>query len=266
MGGMSSDVTQGVFFRVVAPTLGVLLGNAMFFTPLVPLRRAMKVGQLGALNPLPLVLIWCNCVGWIAYGYATRDYYVFAGNFAGSLLGLFYTLTSSGLAEQGDHQLGLPVRPLLTGIAVFYVGVYMICGLIVTSALDERRDGNVREIAANVFGFAVMPALIAMYASPLSTIARVLSTGSSASVDGGITTVNFVNASSWTIYGLAIGDYFIGVPNGLGVVLGAALIALKLAYPADKQRDGGVPLDSSPSVIGVHDSEVVVRLSRDLSR
>jgi len=264
---MSGDTTEGVFFTIVAPTMGVILGNAMFFTPFVSLSRSMKAGALGNLNPLPLVFILCNCIGWVGYGYATRDYFIFAGNFAGSLLGLFYTLTASGLAGPADQQLGMPVRPLLSAIAVFYMGVYLICGLVVTCALDEGRDGDVRGIAANVFGFAVMPALITMYASPLSTIARVLSTGSSASIDKSITTVNFINASSWTIYGAAIGDYFIGVPNFLGVLLGAVQIALKLTYPDGGPRSvDALPPGQAPPSIHENDSEVVVvRLSRDLS-
>ena len=50
------------FTKVVAPTLGLVLSNAMFAAPLAQVDAARKAGALGALNPLPFVAIFSNCV------------------------------------------------------------------------------------------------------------------------------------------------------------------------------------------------------------
>lgn len=56
--------------------------------------------HLQALNPLPMVAMWANCVGWVVYSFINRDYYVLASNVPGLLLGTFMTISCYGLADE----------------------------------------------------------------------------------------------------------------------------------------------------------------------
>ena len=56
------SIMAETFTKVVAPTLGLVLSNAMFAAPLAQVDAARKAGALGALNPLPFVAIFSNCV------------------------------------------------------------------------------------------------------------------------------------------------------------------------------------------------------------
>lgn len=59
------------------------------------------------------------------------------------------------------------------------------------------------------------------YSAPLSTVYHVLRTRNAASLYWPLCLMNLVNGSLWTAYGIAVTDYFIWVPNGIGAVLAA---------------------------------------------
>jgi solute carrier family 50 protein (sugar transporter) len=55
---------------------------------------------------MPFPAIMANCVGWIAYGFVIQDWYVWAPNEIGFLLGVFYTLSCYGLVDTKVRQRG----------------------------------------------------------------------------------------------------------------------------------------------------------------
>ncbi|KAG1680967.1 hypothetical protein FOA52_009926 [Chlamydomonas sp. UWO 241] len=67
---------------------------------------------------------------------------------------------------------------------------------------------------------------IAMYAAPLSTMGEVIKTRNSGSILVPLTVTTLLNASLWTMYGLAIIDPYVYIPSGLGSVLACAQLAL----------------------------------------
>ena len=73
--------------------------------------------------------------------------------------------------------------------------------------------------------------LLIFYASPLSTLLEVLRTRCSASLNLPLSVMNVINGSLWLVSGLAISDYFIAVPNGVGAALGVLYCALILTFP-----------------------------------
>jgi len=44
-----------VFFDIVCPVLGCVIGNMMWLSPLPAVREAKRTGDLGELNPIPWV-------------------------------------------------------------------------------------------------------------------------------------------------------------------------------------------------------------------
>ena len=73
-----------------------------------------------------------------------------------------------------------------------------------------------------VIGVAVNLNLIFFYAAPLSSIVVVIRTKSSSSIHPCTMIMNTINSFFWCIYSLAIQDYYILIPNGLGFLFGLA--------------------------------------------
>lgn len=82
-----------------------------------------------------------------------------------------------------------------------------------------------------VIGFAVNINLIFFYVSPLSSIVTILRTKNSASIHFWTMFMMTANALFWCIYGLAIQDYYILLPNGLGLLFGIIQIMLYMCFP-----------------------------------
>ena len=79
----------------VAPALGMLLANTMFFSPLLAVLRVRRNENLGDLNPLPFPVILGNCCSWLVYSFLTHDWFLFFGNLPGILLGMFFVLSTT---------------------------------------------------------------------------------------------------------------------------------------------------------------------------
>ena len=60
----------------------------------------------------------------------------------------------------------------------------------------------------------------------------VVRTRSSASLNLPLSVMNVINGTLWLVYGLAITDLFIAVPNGVGAALGVVYCLLLWAYPS----------------------------------
>jgi uncharacterized protein with PQ loop repeat len=82
-----------------------------------------------------------------------------------------------------------------------------------------------------VIGIAVNLNLIFFYAAPLSSIVVVIRTKSSSSIHPCTMIMNTINSFFWCIYSLAIQDYYILIPNGLGFLFGLAQMILYNCYP-----------------------------------
>jgi solute carrier family 50 protein (sugar transporter) len=93
-----------------------------------------------------------------------------------------------------------------------------------------------------VVGVVVNVNLVFFYAAPLSTIADVLKTRSCATIHVPTMLTNTLNGVFWCVFGLAVLDWFIAVPNGIGACLGFIQIVLILIYP--QSRLGKEPMDT----------------------
>jgi len=75
-----------------------------------------------------------------------------------------------------------------------------------------NKQTNTNRLAANSI-------LVLYYGSPLSALAQIIKTGSAASLHLPSVFANFANGMLWTLYGLAMKDKFISIPNGVGTAL-----------------------------------------------
>ncbi|KAL3807274.1 hypothetical protein ACHAXA_004090 [Cyclostephanos tholiformis] len=82
-----------------------------------------------------------------------------------------------------------------------------------------------------VIGVAVNMNLIFFYAAPLSSVVTILRSKTSASIHHRTMIMMSLNAFFWCVYSLAIRDYYILLPNGIGLVLGLVQMMLCALYP-----------------------------------
>ncbi|XVE89621.1 hypothetical protein DITRI_Ditri20bG0010700 [Diplodiscus trichospermus] len=71
---------------------------------------------------------------------------------------------------------------------------------------------------------------IAMYASPLAAMRTVIKTKNVEYMPFLVSFFLFINAGVWSVYSLLEDDFFIGVPNAIGFVLGSAQLILYTIY------------------------------------
>ncbi|GBF97258.1 hypothetical protein Rsub_09949 [Raphidocelis subcapitata] len=208
-----------VLLTTVAPALGCIVAWAMFLSPLRAVLQVRKSKAIGAFNPLPLVAMWANCAGWLVYSYLTRDIYVLASNEPGLILATFMTITCYGFADEKARE------RLLTGV-LFFSLLLSCAGAFITFG------GLTHEAMVSTWGFVTVAILLIFYAAPLSSIAEVLSTRSSAALNEPLAFAAIVNGALWAAYGWAVADPFIWAPNFVGAAFGLLQVALCKTFPS----------------------------------
>jgi len=129
---------------------------------------------------------------------------------------IIYNVTSQATPAPARHE----------AIVMFMSTLWVILGTIL--AFVDAMDFD-----AKVFMVGIVTNCIVFffYGAPLSTIFTVLKERDSVSIHIPTMILNTANASFWCAYGLAISDYFIGVPNGLGAIFGGIQIFLYMTFP-----------------------------------
>jgi hypothetical protein len=90
---------------------------------------------------------------------------------------------------------------------------------------DDGDDNNTALLSSatsreNLVAYVTLSNLLFFYGSPLSTIQTVVFTRCSQTIHVPTMITNTANGTFWCIYGLAIQDWFVGIPNGIGAAFG----------------------------------------------
>mmetsp|Transcript_22388 Transcript_22388/g.56985 ORF Transcript_22388/g.56985 Transcript_22388/m.56985 type:complete len:240 (-) Transcript_22388:1105-1824(-) len=229
--------SDNVFLTSVVPALGAVISLAMYASPVQAVLAAQRSRQLGDLNPIPFAITVTNTIVWAVYGLIKHDPYVTAPNAMGVVVAVFCVLTSFSLASE---QVRDRIRLLLcTEFAI----------LSLLGVLTSFSAGTLKA-QLGIWGMAGNVVTLIYYAAPLSTMAEVIRTRNSASILLPLCIMNMLNAALWTTYGVAMADGYIYVPNGIGLVLSLAQLALALVFPARPK-----PASSSPAA-ALHEARV----------
>ena len=218
--------------ETVAPKLGIVTALFLFLSPATEVREAVRSNQLCDLNPLPIALMAVVTTSWLAYGLAVADLYVALSNLPGALLSLSYLigiLPVMQIATSGTAGVSANRRELRAVQALLVAG--SASSLVLWTAL--RFSGASLATAKTWLGLVASAFTILLFGSPLSTVRTVVQQRNAASILGRLTVAQIVNATLWTVYGITLRQVFVWVPNGVGLVLGLAQLALKCIYPSD---------------------------------
>jgi solute carrier family 50 protein (sugar transporter) len=112
--------------------------------------------------------------------------------------------------------------------------MFMVTLWVATISLVTFAGSFSDSVKENIVGAIVIGNLLFFYGAPLSTIATVLKTRSSQSIHVPTMITNTANGVFWGAYGIAVQDYLIAGPNGVGAFLGVIQIILCLLFPHGK--------------------------------
>ncbi|GFR50426.1 hypothetical protein Agub_g12645 [Astrephomene gubernaculifera] len=209
---------MGVFTETVVPIFGNILATAMLLSPVPAVLRLRRTGKLGDINPLPYPMTSVNCAGWIAYGFATANPYIFPANVAGFLAGLFFSLTAFPCSNQ-------KLQDRITAILVTASGYFILLGLIACFGLTDKET-------LRMWGTSAVAILALYYLVPLSTLVAIVRSRNAASIYPPLAATAIANGTMWAVYGLAIRDINLWLPNSFGAILGAVQLLLRFKYGA----------------------------------
>lgn len=138
---------------------------------------------IGSLSILPFLSLFTNCVIWSFYGYLKNDYTVLVPNILGLFAGAFCTTAYWIYSAKSDLQFFLPSACILMIATVFF-------------STDE----------VNKLGTMGCCLAVIVMGSPLATLRTVIRDRSTSAMPFGISLATWLNAISWSLYGLLIAD------------------------------------------------------------
>ncbi|KAH9492723.1 hypothetical protein Btru_026163 [Bulinus truncatus] len=108
----------------------------------------------------------------------------------------------------------------------FIIGtIILFIPLLYVTFYEEEIDVATQNIGLYCAGVGIL-----CYASPLATLSKVIKQKSTSSISFPLCFVNFLCAVEWSLYGAAIEDYVLLIPNFLGIFLGLAQFYLFWIY------------------------------------
>ena len=131
------------------------------------------------------------------------------------LMGLYYIFSGYGCA-------GPKTRKILEAMVLSLAFLLTFVGMLLALPFGDQPASTKKF----VWGMMVNGILLVYYAAPLSTVSEVFKTKSASSLYFPLCAMNLLNGVCWAIYAMAIQDYFILVPNGIGVALAVFQVGL----------------------------------------
>jgi len=174
---------------LVFPVLGVVLSNALYFSPAPAVVRAASVGNLGSLNPIPLALMVVSTFAWMCYAFAVPNGFIVASNLPGAVAAVGFVATTLPLIPADAVSTRRTVGIALTGGA-------LVSLLLWTYLTFAHVDHDTLVFVLGAHGSAIC---VLLFASPLSTLKEVLVTANAVSIYGPLTAAQCTNCAMWTI-------------------------------------------------------------------
>ena len=224
---------ENFLVKTLAPGLGVIMSEFLAFGPLPAVLECRKVGNMGDVNPLPFALLFGNGMGWVIYGAASKNIFVFSGNIGAVGTSLFYLLTAHTLTSNEKVRIQLEI------ITLVFVNIWGIVGFIAAMLEDREQSIAIIGIVGNIVVFL-------LFASPLSTFSKVIKTRNSCSINRPFAVCQVLNCVVWISYGTATKDAYIALPNVFGLILGFAQLFLIFRYPAKSEALSGQIGEAKP--------------------
>ncbi|KAH6819062.1 Nodulin MtN3 family protein [Perilla frutescens var. frutescens] len=198
--------------------IGNIISILMFLSPGKTFVRIVKNKSTEEFESLPYICTLLSSSLWVYYGLIRPgSYLVSTVNGFGVVIEIVFVALFLAYAP--------PNNKVKTWILVGILNVgFLAAALLATYFL---LDGDQRIDAIGLLSSGLN---IIMYASPLSAMKRVVTTKSAEYMPFLLSFFLFLNGGIWTFYAILVQDWFLGVPNSIGFMLGAVQLVLYAIY------------------------------------
>ncbi|XP_030459966.1 bidirectional sugar transporter SWEET16-like isoform X1 [Syzygium oleosum] len=197
---------------------GNIISILVFTSPISTFWRVVKKRSTENYKGVPYITTLLSTSLWSFYGILKPGgFLVLTVNAAGAVMQFIY-VTLFLIYAPKDKKI-----KLMKLVAIINVGFF---GAVIAVTLLAIH-GNMR---LTVVGILCAGLTVGMYASPLAVMRTVIKTKSVEYMPFFLSFFLFLNAGVWSTYAVLVKDFYIGVPNGIGFILGSAQLILYLIY------------------------------------
>ena len=186
-------------------------------------RKYIINGSTGETSSAPFVLGALNAFCWLKYGLLIGDLQVIVVNTAGTILMSSYTIC---FCCYSSRRSGIKKQILIALLFAIKVELFILYGKFLEYSTEKY-----------ICGIIASALTIGFFASPLATIVNVVQTKSTSTLPFYMILANLFVTVQWWLYGLILDDYFIEIPNFLGMCLSAIQLSLFVIFPGRKIID-----------------------------
>lgn len=166
---------------------------------------------------LPFVTTFLNCMMWTSYGILKGDAALIPVNVIGMITQVLYILCFFLYCKDKARELKSVVYATIVSTCLYLYLMHLVTE-------DATRVAHL--------GFMCVIFTIAMQASPLAVVAKVVRTKSTESMPFVFSFMMVLVSFLWLCYGTAVEDKNIQIPNASGVLLGLIQLSLFCVYPS----------------------------------
>ncbi|XP_047329057.1 bidirectional sugar transporter SWEET16-like [Impatiens glandulifera] len=220
----------------IVGVIGNIISLLVFTSPLSTFRKIVKNKSTDNYKGHPYITTLLSTSLWTFYGLLKPDMLVISVNGVGAVLQFIYVTLFIVYAPRNVKFKSLK---LVGALNVAFMGSVIAVTLFAF-------HGNLR---VTFVGFLCSAMTIGMYAAPMTVMRTVVKTKSVEYMPFLLSFFLFLNASIWSVYAVLVKDYFIGVPNCIGFILGSTQLILYSIYKnksskseEDKESDGSANL------------------------
>ncbi|PHT41378.1 Bidirectional sugar transporter SWEET16 [Capsicum baccatum] len=205
-------------FSFILGIIGNVISILMFAAPIKTFKRIIKKKSTEDFKGIPYITTLLSTSLWTFYGLLKPGgLLVVTVNGTGATLHALYVTLFLIYAPKA---LKIQSMKMVAIIDVAFFGVVVAITLLAL-------HGTTR---LTFVGFLCAGLNIGMYASPLAVTRTVIKMKSVEYMPFFLSFFQFLNGGAWTAYAVLVKDYYIGVPNGVGFILGAAQLILYFIY------------------------------------
>ncbi|XP_022870606.1 bidirectional sugar transporter SWEET16-like [Olea europaea var. sylvestris] len=198
--------------------IGNIISILMFLSPVKTFWRIVKDRSTQEFESLPYICTLLNSSLWTYYGITKPDSYLVATvNGFGVIVETIYVILFLAFAP--------PWKRAKTAIYVAILDVGFLAAAISVTYFLLQEDMRI-----DVTGFMCSALNVIMYGSPLAAMKSVVTMKSVEYMPFLLSFFLFLNGGIWTFYACLVQDWFLGVPNAIGFVLGMAQLVLYAIY------------------------------------
>lgn len=200
-------------FLSVTATISTII---QFCTGIIVCLSIRRNGGSGDISGFPFIAGVLGCSLWLRYGMLLMDNAMIVVNFVGLVLQLGYTAMF--------YKYSTAKSAYLKQVAI--VGSIVSCTMIYV-AMEPNIDS-----AKFRLGLVCCATTLIFCSAPLASLGDVLKTRSTETLPFYLILANVVVAGQWFLYGIAINNSFVQVPNLIGCLIASFQLALFAFFPA----------------------------------